>query len=120
MFKQSLQRIVEGCNGALGAILMGYDGIAVDQASGSDADVDLNLMGIEYSNIIKEIRQTAEVLENGHLDEISLKTDRCYIVIRHLTAEYFVALVLDRQGNFGQGRYLLLREAFTLREGLLS
>jgi predicted regulator of Ras-like GTPase activity (Roadblock/LC7/MglB family) len=118
MFKQSLERIVEGTDGSIGAILMGYDGIAIDSFSKPDSDVDLTLIGIEYSNIAKEISQTADILQSGSLEEVSIKTDRYYIVLRHLTKEYFVSLILNKNGNFGQGRYQLLRESFSLRNEL--
>lgn len=118
MFKQSLERIVEGTPEGTGAILMGYDGIAIDTYRDPESDVDLNLMGIEFSSIVKEIMQTAEILQSGELEEVAIKTDRCYIVLRHLTDEYFVALILKSSGNFGQGRYRLLRESFWLREEL--
>jgi predicted regulator of Ras-like GTPase activity (Roadblock/LC7/MglB family) len=118
MFRESLTRIVEGTGGAVGALLMGYDGIAIETFSDPESSVDLNLIGIEYSNIVKEIRQTAEVLQSGELEEVAIKTESYYIVLRHLTEEYFVALILVSSGNFGQGRYHLLRESFWLREEL--
>ncbi len=120
MFKQSLEKIVSSTADAIGAILMGYDGIGIESFRNPDNDTDMTLLGIEYSNTVKEIRNTAEILQNGELEEVSIKTDRYYVIIRHLTAEYFAALVLKRSGNFGQGRYQLLKESYGLREALLG
>jgi predicted regulator of Ras-like GTPase activity (Roadblock/LC7/MglB family) len=72
----------------------------------------------EYSNVLKEIRKTAEILSLGDMEEISIRTDRFIIVIHMLTDEYFVALVIYRDGNFGKGRYLMTREGFNLIEAL--
>jgi len=52
------------------------------------------------------------------MEEISIRTDRFIIVIRMLTAEYFVALVINHDGNFGKARYLMTREGYNLIEAL--
>jgi predicted regulator of Ras-like GTPase activity (Roadblock/LC7/MglB family) len=97
---------------------MGYDGIAIDQFFSPDEELDLHMVVVEYSNVLKEIRKTAEILSLGDMEEISIRTDRFIIVIRMLNDEYFVALVISRDGNFGKGRYLMTREGFNLLEEL--
>ena len=118
MFKATLEKIVSACSGGIGAVLMGYDGIAIDQFSADENPLDLNLVGIEYSNVTKEIRNATEILNAGELQDVAIKTARYYLLIHSLTAEYFVALIIQRDGNFGQGRYLLMREAPALRQAL--
>ncbi len=118
MFSKILQRIVEETGGGIGAVLMGYDGIAIDQFFSPDEELDLHMVVVEYSNVLKEIRKTAEILSLGEMEEISIRTDRFIIVIRMLNDEYFVALVIERDGNFGKGRYLMTREGFNLLEAL--
>lgn len=119
MFNEILQRIVDETAGAVGAVLMGYDGIPVDQHFLPDGDLDLQMVAVEYSNVLKEIRKTAELLKLGDTEEVSIKTERYMIVIRMVTEEYFVALTLRRDGNFGKGRYLLAREQANLHEALV-
>ncbi len=119
MFREILEKIVADSSGGIGAVLMGYDGIAIDQYVNEGTSLDLNLVAIEYSNVTKEIRKAAEILNTGELQEVSIKTAQYYVIIYALTDEYFVALTLQRDGNFGQGRYLLMREAGRLREALV-
>jgi len=52
------------------------------------------------------------------MEEISIRTDRFIIIIRVLNSEYFVALIINRDGNFGKGRYLMTRESYNLIEAL--
>lgn len=118
MFSEILQRIVEETGGGIGAVLMGYDGIAIDQYFSPDQEVDLQMIVVEYSNVLKEIRKTAEILNLGDMEEISIRTDRFIIVIRVLNDEYFTALIINRDGNFGKGRYLITREGSNLIEAL--
>jgi predicted regulator of Ras-like GTPase activity (Roadblock/LC7/MglB family) len=118
MFSEILQRIVEETGGGIGAVLMGYDGIAIDQFFAPDEELDLQMVVVEYSNVLKEIRKTADILSLGDMEEISIRTDRFIIVIRVLNDEYFVALVINRDGNFGKGRYLMTREGSNFIEAL--
>ncbi|ALC16907.1 GTPase [Desulfuromonas soudanensis] len=118
MFNEILQGIVQQSGGGIGAVLMGYDGIAIEEYSEPTEGIDLHMVAVEYANVLKEIKNTAEILDNGDMEEVSIKTDRFYVVIRVLTDDYFVALILDRAGNFGKGRYLLTKEAPRLIEAL--
>lgn len=119
MFNAILEKIVHQCPGAVGALIMGFDGIGIEEVTVDNAGLDLTLVGIEYSNIIKEVRNASEILKVGSLQEVSIKTEKYFVIIQALTDEYFVALVIDRAGNFGKGRYLLMRESFGLKKELL-
>ncbi|PLX85745.1 MAG: GTPase [Desulfuromonas sp.] len=118
MFHDILEGIVAGTAGGIGAVLMGYDGIAIDQHFKPWDGADLQLVAVEYANVLKDIKKTAEILDSGDMEEVSVKTEKFYVIIRILTDEYFVALTLDRAGNYGKGRYLLSRDAPRLREAL--
>lgn len=114
MFINILERIVEETGGGIGAVLMGYDGIAVDQYFVAGEQLDLQMIAVEYANVLKEIRKTAEILNVGDMEEVSIKTERFHIVVRIITSDYFVAMTLRRDGNFGKARYLLTRETGNL------
>jgi predicted regulator of Ras-like GTPase activity (Roadblock/LC7/MglB family) len=118
MFTEILQRIVEETGGAVGAVLMGYDGIAIDQFFNPEETIDLQMIAVEYANVLKDIRKTAEILNMGEMEEVSVKTEQLITIIRIVTPEYFVALALSRDGNFGKGRYLLTRETGSLKREL--
>ena len=119
MFKATLEKIVTETPGGVGAVLMGYDGIAIDQYFYDSTDIDMQLVALEYSNIVKEIRHTAEILGTGALQEVTIKTGRFYVIIHALTDDYFVSLTLKRDGNLGKGRYLILRDAPILHQALV-
>lgn len=118
MFVKLLQGIVEETGGGIGAILMGYDGIAIDQYFQPTDGVDLHLVAVEYANILKEIKKTVDILDTGNMEEVAIKTSRFHVIIRMLSPDYFVALTLGMDGNFGKGRYLLMRDAPRLLEAL--
>ncbi len=118
MFSEILQGIVEETAGGIGAILMGYDGITIDQYFAHHEGIDLQLLAVEYANVLKEVKRAVKSLNTGFMEEVAIKTDRFFVVVRALTEEYFVVLTIERQGNFGKGRYLLLREMPRLKEAL--
>lgn len=118
MFNEILQKIVHQCPGSVGAVVMGFDGIGIEQVTAEEAELDLNLVGIEFSHVITEIRNASDILRVGALQEISIKSDNYYFIIRPVTTDYFVALVVKNDGNFGKGRYLLMRDQFTLQQAL--
>jgi len=118
MFAEILQTIVEETRGGAGAVLMGYDGIAIEQFFLPVDGLDLQLVAVEYANILKEIKRTAEILDSGFMEEVTIRTERFLVLVRVLNDDYFVALTLQRDGNFGKGRYLLMREAPNLRAAL--
>jgi predicted regulator of Ras-like GTPase activity (Roadblock/LC7/MglB family) len=118
MFNQILQDIVEGAGGGVGAVLMGYDGIPIDQYFKPCEGTDLQLIAVEYANVLKEIKKTVEILNTGEMEEVSIRTERFYFTIRVLNEDYFIALTLDKDGNYGKGRYLLMKAAPRLKEAL--
>ncbi len=118
MFASILQTLVTETGGGIGAVLMGYDGIAIDQYFKQCDGIDLQLVAVEYSNILKEIKKAGEILNTGEMEEVSIRTERFYVVVRILSDEYFVALTIDSKGNYGKGRYLLLRESGNLKGAL--
>ena len=108
MFREHLQKIVDNVEGGQAALLMGFDGISVDSYSREGAeDPDIQTVGMEFSFIFGQIRKAAEILEIGGIQEVTIKSGRMVIVIRQLTDEYFAAVTLSPQGNFGKARFLL-------------
>lgn len=117
-FKAILKAIVEESSGCLGAVIMGYDGIAIDEYLREGGSVDVQTLAIEYASVLKEIKRTVGVLKTGELEEVSIISEQCSVIVRGLGNDFFAALVMSADGNFGKGRYLLKREASRLREAL--
>ena len=108
MFREHLQKIVDNLEGGQGALLMGFDGIAVESYSVEDADdPDIQTVGMEFSFIFGQIRKAAEILEIGGIQEVTIKSEQMVILIRQLTDEYFAAVTMRPDGNFGKARFLL-------------
>jgi predicted regulator of Ras-like GTPase activity (Roadblock/LC7/MglB family) len=105
--KNTLKEIVESVDGGLGAVIIGFDGIPLDEYLKEDTPIDLQVLSIEYATVLKEIRKAVDVLNAGTLEEISINTDVTRVIIRMIDEDLFVVLALLRDGNFGKGRYVL-------------
>lgn len=118
MFKEALQKIVDNVEGGMAGLVMGFDGIAVDAYTREGNKIDVTTVGMEFSFVLTQVRKAAEVLDMGGVSEIAIKAEKLTIVIRILTNEYFLALALAPDGNFGKGRYLMRMVAPKLQSEL--
>jgi len=107
MFREVLQQVVEETEGGVAAILMGYDGIPVEQYLAGDGTLNVESVGMEFSVVLSQIRKAAEMLEAGAAREVTIAAENMTTVIRLLNDEYFVAVTVAPGGNTGKARYLL-------------
>ena len=122
-FSSILQEIVDGCDGAIGAALMGVDGIPIQQVLSSDASgglpsSDIAALGVEFGHILADTRKTSDTLAAGELSESIVVLARFTLVFRIVDSETFLLVVLGPDGNFGKARYLIRRSMLSLLEEL--
>lgn len=120
MFQEVLKDVVDRTEGGIAGLVMGFDGITVDsyvdpEASGA---FEVETVGMEYSVILKEIRKAAEMLDAGSAREVAIQAERLTTVIRLINDEYFVALAMRPDGNYGKARFLLRTSASKLAADL--
>jgi predicted regulator of Ras-like GTPase activity (Roadblock/LC7/MglB family) len=107
MFKEMLREIVDRTEGGIAGLLMDASGIAVESYARDGAQFDITTIGVEYGVLLGSIKRAAEMLEAGTANEVAISTDRMITIIRTLGSEYFLALALSPEGNFGKGRFLM-------------
>jgi predicted regulator of Ras-like GTPase activity (Roadblock/LC7/MglB family) len=118
VFKESLRKIVDNVEGGAGALVMGFDGIAVDTYTAPGGAADVSTIGMEFSFVLTQVRKAAESLELGMLEECAIRAEQLTIVTRVLTSEYFLAVCLGPEGNYGKARYLMRVAAAKLQAEL--
>lgn len=118
MFKEVLREIVDGAEGSLAGLVMGFDGIALDQYVRPDAQIAVENIGAEYSLVLKEIRKAAQMLDAGDAHEVAIRADKLTTIVRFLTPEYFAAVALVPEGNANKARYLLRTRSEKMSEAL--
>ncbi len=117
MFRETLEKVVTNCDGAVAAVLMGFDGIAVDQISHDD-EFDVQTLSMEFSFVLTQVRKAAEILEVGNLNEVAIRSEKLTFIVRVLSDDYFAGLALRPGGNVGKGRFLMRMALSELRAEL--
>lgn len=114
MFADTLRKVVDHVDGAIAAVVMGFDGIPVESYVRQNDRIDVNTVGMEFSFILTQCKKAGESLQVGALEEFSVKAQRLTLICRMLSPQYFVAIAMSPEGNFGKARYLARVNAATL------
>jgi predicted regulator of Ras-like GTPase activity (Roadblock/LC7/MglB family) len=107
LFAETLKKVVDNVDGGIAAVIMGLDGIPVETYTRLNDRVDVNTVAMEFSFILTQVRKAGDSLQVGSLEELSVKAQRLMLVCRMLSPQYFVAIAMAPEGNFGKARYLV-------------
>lgn len=105
-FSAVLKDIVEKVDGALSASIIASDGIPVEEYA-VEKFVNLEDLSAEASAMIRDINLAAKNLKLGDAREFSIISERCGIIMRQINPEYYLAMVIRPEGNYGKARFLL-------------
>ena len=107
MFAETLKKVVDNVDGGIAAVVMGLDGIPVETYVRQSDRVDVNTVAMEFSFILSQVRKAGDSLAVGSLEELSVKAQQLMLVCRMISPQYFVAIAMAPEGNFGKARYLV-------------
>ena len=113
-FQVPLQEMLDRIPGAQGAILVDWEGEAVDQVGVMD-EYDLKLVGAYKGVILTSLRHVASRISDDQLQEIVITTEHAQLIMLPVTLEYFLALALDRSDVLGRALFEARRCLRTLR-----
>ena len=109
-FRELLKGLVQQTPGGLAAMLVGMDGIPVDQFPHDEDLLDLSTVTVEFERVIAETRKAVDALGGetlGSLEELIVSTTRYHLLFRAVDEEYVLVMALDPQGFLGKARYLV-------------
>jgi predicted regulator of Ras-like GTPase activity (Roadblock/LC7/MglB family) len=105
-FLEVLKDIVDKVDGAVSSMIICRDGMSVQEYA-LEKLVDLTGLSAEASAMIKDISLAADNLGLGEAREFSIISDMCGIIMRKINTDYYLALVIKPDGNYGKGRFIL-------------
>jgi len=105
-FSEILKNAVERVDGAVSALIIGSDGISVQEYT-SEKLLDTTGLSAEASAVIKDMNVVTDNLGIGEAREFSLISEKCSIILRRINPDYYLTLVIKPEGNFGKGRFIL-------------
>lgn len=108
IFREHLERIVESTPGALSAAVMAFDGIPINTFDAPNNPHDINVVIAEYVTTAHQLQTTAETLPGaGPFVDLCIAAENLCCVMRPLTDEYFLAVLLGPDGLIGKARFLM-------------
>jgi predicted regulator of Ras-like GTPase activity (Roadblock/LC7/MglB family) len=105
-FSEILKDVVTKVDGSTGLFIIASDGIPVEGYVKEDT-VDESALSAEFSAILKTLHFAFDNLQFGSIDEFSISTERYNIVVRKITSEYYLVLMMEPSSNIGKGRFYL-------------
>jgi predicted regulator of Ras-like GTPase activity (Roadblock/LC7/MglB family) len=114
VFKDTLRRIAERVEGTRAVSLVGLDGIPID-TYGPGESVSVESVAAELGSFVKSSGPS----DSGPVQQLCLVTEEGKAILSRVTEEYYLLLLLSREGNFGRGRFELRKAALTLEKELL-
>jgi len=107
IFEDVARELVDRVYGALASVIMGRDGIPLSMHKKEGIELDLESLGIEYSNVLAEVNKASSTAGSGAVGEFSILTEKYLVLLRIINPDYFFCLILAPDGNFGKARYLM-------------
>ena len=113
MFSELLDSIVNKVEGSLAAVIMGMDGIAIEKRILNES-INVESLAAEYTSALRLSSSSAQEVGLGMLEEYILSTQNRIVIIRMITSDYFLLLLLAREGNIGRARFELRKAKYLL------
>ena len=73
----------------------------------------------EYTSLIRSARRKNKETGIGDLCEMTMSTENELFIMRLVTEDYFLAMILSNDGNFGRGRFEMRRAELLLENELV-
>jgi predicted regulator of Ras-like GTPase activity (Roadblock/LC7/MglB family) len=117
VFTETLRRVAEKVEGTRAVALVGSDGIPVE-TWGAPETVSMETVAAEVGGLLRAARTTGVAAGNGEVREVAAVTDGAITLLSRVTREYYLLLLLAREGNLGRGRFELRKAAVALEKEL--
>ena len=118
VFEDALARVADRVSGTRAVSLVGADGIPV-ATRGSTESLSIETVAAQIGGLVRAARTAASASGSGEVREIATVSDTGITVLTQVTGEYYLLLLLAREGNLGRGRFELRKAAAALEKELL-
>ena len=118
VFQDALRRIAERVEGTRAVSLVGLDGIAIDSYVSAEG-LPMESLAAEAGGVIKAAAAAQALTDHGPVQQLTVASERAATILCRVTGEYYLLLLLARDGNFGRGRFELRKAAAALEKELL-
>ena len=118
VFQDTLRRVADRVEGTRAVSLVGVDGIAIDSYVSAEG-LPMESLAAETGALVKAAQAAGAMTDHGALELLTVASARAATILCRVTEEYYLLLLLARDGNFGRGRFELRKAASALEKELL-
>jgi predicted regulator of Ras-like GTPase activity (Roadblock/LC7/MglB family) len=115
MFAVTLKDIANKLDDLECIMLVGTDGLPIEKVIRKET-LNVELLVAEFTTILRNTAQTASEVEAGALDELILLTERVVVLLKAITTEYFLMIILSEGANIGRARFELKKAKYILEK----
>lgn len=115
MFAVTLKDIANKLDDLECILLVGTDGLPIEKVVRKET-LNVELLVAEFTTILRNTAQTASEVEAGALDELILLTERVIVLLKAITPEYFLMIILSEGANIGRARFELKKAKYILEK----
>jgi predicted regulator of Ras-like GTPase activity (Roadblock/LC7/MglB family) len=115
MFAVTLKDIANKLDDLECIMLVGTDGLPIEKVVRKET-LNVELLVAEFTTILRNTAHTATEVEAGGLDELILVTERVVVLIKAITTEYFLMIILGEDANIGRARFELKKAKYILEK----
>ena len=116
--KEDLSLLMASVPGALGAILVDWEGEAVDQVAGMDT-YELKVLGAYNGALLMNLRAIIDRFDD-ELEEMVVSTATVQMIVRLVTRDYFLVFTFRKdEETLGRALFEVRRCALRLRDDIL-
>lgn len=117
-FKEVLSKLIKNTPGGVGSALVAKDGLIVEIVC--ESSLNLEEIAVHITPPLIKSEDSSRHADLGKFTELLLFTDKYSLIMKNLTDEYFLILVIDQKdGIYGKGRYEADKIIQKLRSELL-
>jgi predicted regulator of Ras-like GTPase activity (Roadblock/LC7/MglB family) len=115
MLAQTLKEIASRLPEIDCILLMGLDGLSIEKVVQNES-INIELLIAEYTTILRNTMHTSQEVSAGKLDEVIIVSDKMILLMKAITSEYFVLMILPEGGNLGKARFELKKAKYSLEK----
>lgn len=106
MFKQKLTRVVGNVDGAIGCMLIGFDGISIDSVFTENEIPQMGAIAVELSNLLDKFRRL-QIYDIGEVNEVAITAGNITTVAHVVAEEYLLILAMSKDADVNRGQTML-------------
>ena len=118
VFGSTLEDVARRVEGIRALAVVGRDGIPLE-SYGAAAETQLEPVAAEVTGILKHLANEESGLDTGGIRQFSIESSGSILILVSVTSEYYLVVLLSREGNFGRARFEARRAAASLEKELV-